>query len=239
MKGYDVALTRRIKNNTGSARFWAGQKIEPGAYYEITLEELLTWGEDSEVAADILSGDLVVNDGLADITDTDEADRLLRKFSASWLAMKPLALDVDTPADKATLVFDAASDEWHVTNAGAASEVSSTTLVSTTSSTYQLISGMSATPESGTYLVSFSCWGNGTNTAQEKRISIYSDGSIVNHSVRQADGDMGNGQRQYDIPFHSQALLTVNGSQTIEARFSTSTGTFRITERSLILLRVT
>jgi hypothetical protein len=61
----------RIKNNTGASKVWVGQTIEPGAYYTIQAIELPAWRASDIVLADIASADLVVNDGFADLTESN------------------------------------------------------------------------------------------------------------------------------------------------------------------------
>jgi hypothetical protein len=58
----------KVKNNTLETGTWAGQEIEPGAYYEIQTSESQTWAQNAAVLASVLTSELVVNDG-SDISD--------------------------------------------------------------------------------------------------------------------------------------------------------------------------
>lgn len=70
----------KFKNNKATADVWCGQSIEPAAYYEIQPGELLKWQNDSKVLSDIGSGDGVMNDGTADITDVAQAINFLKNL---------------------------------------------------------------------------------------------------------------------------------------------------------------
>lgn len=62
-------------------------------------------------------------------------------------------------------------------------------------------------------------------------------GTIITHTQGNYRDTMTTGgiNRQYDIT--TQALITVNGSQAIDVRFKTGSGTFSIDERSFILVK--
>lgn len=115
---------------------------------------------------------------------------------------------------------------------------SATSNTSTTSSSYSAINSMSSTPTAGTYIVSFSASGKGNSDDQEMQVCLYSDGSAITHSERDYgyEADASNNDRRFTI--HTQSLVTVNGSQNIEARFKTNTGSFTVYERTMTLLKV-
>ncbi|MEO8149675.1 MAG: hypothetical protein ABI723_18700 [Bacteroidia bacterium] len=110
---------------------------------------------------------------------------------------------------------------------------------STVSTTYVLMTGMTSTPAAGTYRVTFSASGRGTNTDQQMQVSLYSAGAIVTYTQRSYgyNTNAGNLTKRFDI--NTQALITVNGAQAIEARFKTNVGTFNVDERSMILIKIT
>jgi hypothetical protein len=97
---------------------------------------------------------------------------------------------------------------------------------------------MSTTPATGTYLVTFSGEVDMT-TNDTGNIGIYLGGTLINHTER---------SHVVTAPFvganptwasYTQALITAGGSQTVDVRYSVvGTATITITERSLILLRV-
>lgn len=117
-------------------------------------------------------------------------------------------------------------------------EVSSSTSTSTTSSSYTQVNSMSSTPAAGTYMVSFAASGKGTADNQEMQVILYKNGSSITHTERDYgfEADANNNDKRFAI--HTQALITVNGSEAIEARYKTNTGTFNIYERSMTLLKV-
>lgn len=118
------------------------------------------------------------------------------------------------------------------------SEVTSSSNTSTTSTSYTQVNSISSTPAAGTYMVSFTASGKGNSDDQEMQVCIYNDGSAVAHTERDYgfEADANNNDRRFAI--HTQALVTVNGSQTIDVRYKTNTGTFSIYERSMVLLKV-
>lgn len=118
------------------------------------------------------------------------------------------------------------------------SQQNATSNTSTTSSSYTAINSMSTTPAAGTYIVTFSASGKGNSDDQEMQVCIYAGGSAQTHSERDYgfEADANNNDRRFSI--HTQALITVNGGQAIEARYKTNTGTFNMYERSLTLLKV-
>jgi hypothetical protein len=123
--------------------------------------------------------------------------------------------------------------------------LSSTTIVeestgtSTGSTTFGLLSGMTITPAAGTYTVVFSgdilvSEGNG-NCA----ISIYSGGSVVTASQRTfSTTASGVTNSTMSCSFSAIAKVTVNGSQAIEGRWKTTSGSINNTYRQLLITLV-
>ena len=120
--------------------------------------------------------------------------------------------------------------------ANATDSVATTT--STTSVTYVVISGMTETPAAGTYFVSFSASGKGSSQSQQMEYSLYNNGSVIDHSERRIDWNSGAQGDQLYGAMHSQAIVTVTGSEAIEARYKTATGTFTVEQRSLLFVRI-
>ncbi len=117
-------------------------------------------------------------------------------------------------------------------------ELSATSGTSTSSSGYTLINGMATTPEAGTYMVTFSGQGYGTSNDQEMRIAIYVNGSEQSYSERDYGYDSNSNNNSMRYTMHIEAIVTVDGTESIEARYRTNSGTFNISKRSMILFRV-
>ena len=95
---------------------------------------------------------------------------------------------------------------------------------------------MTVTPAAGTYLVSFEGSVSHSSSNADMHMSIYSAGSQVAASEREAK--RGAGQGDVTIPFKCSAKVTVNGSQAIEGMWRTSTSTATMYERQLTILKV-
>lgn len=117
-------------------------------------------------------------------------------------------------------------------------QVSSTSSTSTSSSSYSQISSMTTTPPAGTYMISFSGLGSGTNDDQQMQVAIYVDGSPQSYSERDYGYDSNSTNNSGRFSMHSEAVATVDGTESIEVRYKTNSGTFNVTNRSLILLKV-
>jgi hypothetical protein len=116
-------------------------------------------------------------------------------------------------------------------------EISATTETSTTSMNYIQLDSMTVTPASGTYSVSFSSSGSQSQQNQDAVYAIYVDGVIVQRS-RRLMKPMSGPAAAFDVTLHTQAVVTVNGSQAIEIRYMVNGGTFNVHERNMILLKV-
>ena len=113
-----------------------------------------------------------------------------------------------------------------------------TSTSSTSSNSYNTIDGMSETPAAGTYMVSFSASGRGTEDDQEMRVCIYIDGNDVEHSERFYGYDYDSSNEDVRFSIHTQALVTVDGTDQIRVRYRTDSGTFYIYDRSMIIIKV-
>ena len=67
----------KIKNTSGAEGTWNGQTIDDGAYYSIPAAERNEWIDDSDVFADVASGNLTMNDGVNDILEPAEGWKIL------------------------------------------------------------------------------------------------------------------------------------------------------------------
>lgn len=122
---------------------------------------------------------------------------------------------------------------------GSVTETASFSQTATTAGTAAVITTMTTTPAAGTYLVSFSCYvGAGTNGASIN-VGLYSPtgvGNLITHSNRRWLGQSNSTAPRSTM--HTQAIITVNGAQAIEARAYGSAATGTIYERSMQWVRV-
>lgn len=149
------------------------------------------------------------------------------------------AIDAAAPVNTGTANSEGVSTSFaradHVHNTTIANSVASaTTDDTTTSATYVVIVGMTLTPAAGTYIAIFSSsMVNSGNGATRMFVSIYSDGVQVAYSEREIG--IGGGA---NVPVHTSAVVTVNGSQAIDVRWRAVAGTNTAHERSLAILRI-
>lgn len=133
------------------------------------------------------------------------------------------------------------SANWQTPSGGGGSltciEVCETDDTSTTSADYVIINGMTNTPASGTYFVTFSSSSMGKDKDQECEIALFKAGNIIEHSERHFHNISGH-IHLADMNIHTQAKITVNGSQTIDVRMKTDRDEMIVYERSLILLKI-
>lgn len=98
--------------------------------------------------------------------------------------------------------------------------------ITTTSASDVVLTGMTATPPGGTYLVVFSTWLTHSNGNATVTVSIYSGGVQSTATIRTtipftgAVGGANNGQG-----LGTNGIVTVNGAQAITLEWHTSTGT--------------
>jgi hypothetical protein len=118
--------------------------------------------------------------------------------------------------------------------------VASTTLISTTSATDTLMTGMTITPAAGTYQVSVRAEVSATTNNRNVTVSVYSGGSKVADSEVVSFIRTGNGLfTSADIQnTTTDAIVTVNGSQAIETRWRTSGGTAQAQGYALIVKKL-
>jgi len=123
-----------------------------------------------------------------------------------------------------------------------AQEVNATSSTTTTSATDVLINGMTITPSiPGTYLVMFSTTLQQNTNNATVTVSLYGNGSQITGSERSAIPQFQGGvtpSLNINAPIMVQALVTVNGSQAIEARWRRSAGTATALARALTITRV-
>lgn len=120
------------------------------------------------------------------------------------------------------------------------SRASSTSLITTTSTTDVLMTGMTLTPAAGTYLVSVRAAVSATSNNRLVTASVYSGGSKVTDSEVSAFIRTGNATfTSADIGnIKTDAIVTVNGAQAIELRWRTSGGTAQAQGYGIIIQKL-
>lgn len=119
---------------------------------------------------------------------------------------------------------------------------SSSSSISTNSTTYVLITGMTITPGAGTYLVMFSAVGYNSTPALGTLSSyiLYNNGSSITDSERDYTIIGNLSATNQRVSLHTQTITTVSDGQAIEAYYKVNVGTytFNIEQRSLILIKL-
>lgn len=119
-------------------------------------------------------------------------------------------------------------------------EVSATGTVTAGTGADTLLTGMTITPVSGTYLAWFSCDLNCSTAGAATSFSFYVGGSQKADSLRKVapfdGGTLSAGAARCGVAING--LITVNGSQAIEIRWSASNGTNQTGPRTMNILRV-
>lgn len=119
-------------------------------------------------------------------------------------------------------------------------EVSATGLVTAGTGADALLTGMTLTPSAGTYLVLFSCDLNSSSVGAATSYSIYVDGVQKADSLRKVQpvdgGTLSSGSARVGVAING--VVTVNGSQAIEIRWSASNGTNTTSARTMNILKV-
>lgn len=147
------------------------------------------------------------------------------------------------PFDNATNGFTAtnvqtAIEEVH-NQTPTATEVSATVDATTTSTTDVLMTSMTITPIAGKYFVAFSGCVDHSNQSVAVVGSIYSGGSRKADSERSVVPRFnGVGANSLSPCMAINGVVTVNGSQAIEIRWKTASGTATVHTRTLDIVRV-
>ena len=206
-----------------------GIEANAKADQDVTAGDGLTGGGTGDVTLDVAAADgsIVVNADniqVGTINDTQHGDRGGGSLHAT--------------ATQSTAGFMGSADKTKLDALGQTSQATGTTTITTTSTSYVQMSGMSLTPGAGTYLVMFS-----TSVLPpedfNQLISLYVAGSQVIHTERQAqtaiaahsDGPSGAGMS-------FQTIETLTGGQTLDVRWRVTGGTGTTYERTLTLVRI-
>ncbi len=110
-----------------------------------------------------------------------------------------------------------------------------TVLFATTSATPVVITGLTTTPSAGKWLVSLSGSGNVTANGAIVTYGISVAGAAIEAASSRLLGGGSSGQNS---ALHSQVFVDVNGSQTVDARISVTSGTVNFNAGILTLERI-
>lgn len=118
-------------------------------------------------------------------------------------------------------------------------EVSATSSTTTTSTSNVLLNSMTLTPTAGSYFVTFSTTVDHSAQNRPIEMSIYVGGSQQSASVRSVITRVNSiGAISLTACVTTQGVVTVNGSQAIEIRWSTTSGTATAYQRTMSILRL-
>jgi hypothetical protein len=156
------------------------------------------------------------------------------------ISLQGYAVDTVAPTDQYVLAWNNTDSEWQPTDlndlpGSYADEATSTTTTTTTSGTDVLLSGLTLTPPAGTYWVIASTDLLHSNNGAEIYISIYVDGVQIAHSERMIENPRWTNASWEGF---TQALVTVDGTEAIELRWRTNTGTATANNRAIGVMRV-
>lgn len=143
-------------------------------------------------------------------------------------------------AGQALVATSSTTATWSSISSLISNEITSVTPVNTTSGTDAVMTSMTTTPAAGTYLVLFNTDINSTNAGAAISFSYYLAGSQIAATLRKIipfDGGALSATAARGLA-SLQSIITVNGSQVVDVRWSTSGGTATAANRSLITLRV-
>jgi len=82
-----MAITKRLKNNSGADKFIITRVISNGAYYDVEYKYWVQVLDDADIIADVASGQLIVNDGANDLS-ASSGQLLLERFQSDDLFTK-------------------------------------------------------------------------------------------------------------------------------------------------------
>lgn len=163
----------------------------------------------------------------------------------SFIETHEQSADPSNPATNKRLLYSK-NDGWYERGAtGAASrlgpttsfEVTGSSNISTTSTSYVQIPDLTYTPPAGTYLVLVSLTLTNTTASGVTNLAIGKANTAIGITRKVATTITGGANQ--GIPSNTQALVTVNGAEAISAMWSASAGTaYSAFGRSLILVRV-
>ena len=117
---------------------------------------------------------------------------------------------------------------------GSSASTSAFGTITTTSATHILATGMTITPATGTYVVTWAGSVRSTSTTGEVYIQIYAGGSATgSEQIFQRGGSASS----IAVGLCATAKVTVNGSQAIEGRWRRVNGTGEMLSRNLMIIQ--
>lgn len=156
-------------------------------------------------------------------------------YSSSTQVASSVPFDNSTDGFVATDVQTAIEEARTITQ----QEATATADTTTTSTTDVLVTGMTLTPASGTYIVFFSAGVDHSNQSVAVVVSLYSGGVQKASSVRSPIPRFnGVGAITLTPIVAINGTVVVNGSQAIEIRWKTASGTATMHQRILNILKV-
>ena len=150
------------------------------------------------------------------------------------------SIDTSSTNTQGAAATFARADHTHATSV-LSQQVTATADITTTSGTDVLMTTMTITPTAGTYLAMFSGSVETSSNNADVFVNLYVGGSILAHTERQAtnaNSGFGASAAGTCFPIATQSIVTVNGSQAVEARWRRSAGTATSHERTLTLIRL-
>ncbi len=165
------------------------------------------------------------------------ADYVSLKAPTSPLSYK-LTLPTGQGAANHSLLNDGSGNlSWAPMNV--VTEISATTVASTSSTTFVTITSMTTSATTGTYQVTFSGSFSLANTLNVTfSIALFLDGTIITHTQRDM-WNINSQARSVIMPCHTQAVITVSGTQTIDVRYkASSSNLISITNRTMHIWRL-
>lgn len=174
---------------------------------------------------------VIVNNSTGNVTVNSSGANLIQTMTSNTRLTVTCILTSGTTA--------ASWDSEYVIQAPVATEVAFSSNITTTSTTDVVLTGMTITPISGTYLVMFSTWLTASAASNVHTMSIYVNGVQNAGSIRAAiPFSSASLAATQDIPLSTNAIVTVNGSQAIDIRWRTSAGTATAHNGTLDILKV-
>jgi len=184
---------------------------------------------------------VVEYDEILNLDELDKADLEALINLGSLVVQNSLGVDL-TPADGIALICGLSDTALINANANQGQgngssieviELSSTSKATLTKSWYVTVPGMIITPDAGSYLASFSTSYYATKDKKEVHISLFKNTARIEHSERH----LRDKHKEMDSTVHTQAVINVDGTDSISVKGKRESGSLIILDRSLILLK--
>jgi hypothetical protein len=113
-------------------------------------------------------------------------------------------------------------------------QVSSATSFASSANTDTLVTGMTVTPQAGTYAVWYDGEATGSGSGQQLDVTVYKGGSAITDSKRSGLSTSGT----HIFSTTTLAITQFNGTQACEIRVNPNGNSFTINQRSMLLIRL-